>query len=158
MKNILTLLNLLLVFNGVTVFTLHENGVNILLYEDINMTEPRVTIHPYKSENNAGVILKLIDQLDTCLRISIGEEEHLYCKKGSLAVNTRNPDNGILILYEHPDRTSKITATTTIQQTVRIYGIDDEWLYVQAINDLSEYIYGWIPPEMQCPTPWTSCP
>lgn len=157
MMTILAFLNLLWAVNGVSVFTLHDNGENIIFYEDINMTVPRVTVHPYKSENNAGVILKLIYQLDDCLCVSIGEEQ-LYCPKGTLAVNTRNPDNGIMTLYEHPDRTSKITATTTIQQTVCIYGIDDEWLYVRAVNNLSEWIYGWIPPEMQCPTPWTSCP
>ena len=158
MMTILPLLNLLLAFQGVTVFTLHENGENIVFYEDVNMTVPRITIHPYKSENNAGIILKLIYELDNCLSVSIGEEEYLYCQKGTIAVNTRNPDCCILTLYEEPDRTSKITATTTIQQTVRVYGIDNEWLYVKAINDYGEYIYGWIPPEMQCPTPWTSCP
>lgn len=158
MKTILILLNLMLAHNGVPVFTIHENGENIVFYQDIGMTEPRITVHPYKSEYNAGVMLELMYSLDNCLCVNIGEEHRLYCKKGSLAVNTRNPDNATLTLFEYPDRMSKITDTSTIQQTVRIYGIDDEWLYVKAINDLGIYVYGWIPPEMQCFTPWTSCP
>lgn len=159
MKTILLLLfNVMMLNHGVPVFTLHESGEEVIFYTDCNMTEARFTIHPYKSENNAGVMLELIYSLDDCLCVKIGDETPLYCPKGSLAINTRNYNDTLLVLYQYPDSDSEISGFSSLQQTVRIYGIEGDWLYVKAIDDQNIECYGWIPPEMQCFTPWTSCP
>ena len=42
MMTILAFLNLLWAVNGVSVFTLHDNGENIIFYEDIKSDSPSI--------------------------------------------------------------------------------------------------------------------
>ena len=158
---VICILLLLLVMkpNGyaIPVFTLHHCGEDVILYVDSNMQEPSVTIHPYKSECNAGIIVDLIQTLPGCLLVKIGDN-FAYCRKGTVAVNTRNYNGEELLLYESPDNNSAIVGKTFVQQTVQVFGIESRWLYVEALNDKGEKMCGWLPPCMQCPSPWTTCP
>ena len=160
------------------VFTLHEDGQPISLYYDIEFKNKVIDIHPNKMESNAGEIIYIDNEFANALCVQIVPIGEMYAKKGDVAVNTRNYD-GPFFLYKEPNYESEIIGESSKQQTTPVYGvynyesgITDEslkkkitsvywlhsiWLYVHAVNDSGEKIEGWLPPEMQCPNPYTTC-
>lgn len=88
----------------------------------------------------------------------IVNDDIVYVKKGSIAVNTRNYSGEILNLYSGPDTTSEIVFQTDKVQTLPIYDINGHWLYVKLKDMNGRVVFGWLEPDMQCGSPFTSCP
>lgn len=81
----------------------------------------------------------------------------MYCQVGSLYTNTRNYNGGRLFLFSEPTNESSIIGITTIEQAALVMDAHGTWLKVQCIDEYDEPIVGWIPSNMQCPSPWTTC-
>lgn len=94
---------------------------------------------------------------DSCLRVIIDPLDYLFVRKGTLAVNTRNYNNKCFPLYEAPDAMSRLVFQSHVQQTVIVYGICDGWLFVEAQDEYQQLVRGWLPPNMQCGNPYTTC-
>ena len=138
-------------------FTLHEGGAVVNFYLTPELKTTRAAIYPYKEESNAGIVVEIIGVVDSALLVKISEE-YLFCHKGDLAINTRNYDGAPFILYESPSYNSTPTGYSEKQQTLRIYDFHNGWLLVNATDDSNGIINGWLPPEMQCPSIWSTCP
>ena len=153
-------LNTLKVFSQdvrVEAFTWHSDKDPIALYGDASRTEKRIDIYPNIHEGMAGCIVYIDGELDSCLRVSIEPAGYFFVEKGALAVNTRNYDNDPFVLYEYPDRKASVIVQIRAQQTVRIFGMKNGWLFVEARTDCGSCIRGWLPPELQCGNPYTTC-
>ena len=137
-------------------FTIHTKGKVVKLYLTSDLHKVRIAVYPYKAEANAGIQVEVMGVADTSLRVKVGDEL-LYCHKGDLAINTRNYDGTEFILYKLPDRDSDVSGSSSREQTLRVYNISGDWLFVKGEDDKGRPIEGWIPPEMQCPSVWTTC-
>ena len=138
------------------VFSVHPDGRTVIIYNDANLSSKRMEVYPYAEESMAGVMLYVKGETGNALAVIIGPEI-LYIRKGTVAVNTRNYDGSELLLYEEPHEDAAVVFHDTREQTVLVYGIHDKWLYVEAINAAGQRFRGWLPPDMQCGSPWTSC-
>ena len=161
MRNVLMTICLMLchiaIAQPVPSFTFHESGQNVFFYTSLDMQNVRVAVYPYVEEDNVGILgVYVIGAMGDALSIRLGEE-YLYCQKGVLAVNSRNYDNSLMTLYEQPDYGSAPTGTSSKQQTLKIYDCFEGWLLVKGVDDIGTEIIGWLPQEMQCPNPWTTC-
>ena len=105
----------------------------------------------------AGMIFYIDVESDSCLRVIIDPLDYLFVRKGTLAVNTRNYNNKCFPLYEAPDAMSRLVFQSHVQQTVIVYGICDGWLFVEAQDEYQQLVRGWLPPNMQCGNPYTTC-
>ena len=105
----------------------------------------------------AGMIFYIDVESDSCLRVIIDPLDYLFVRKGTLAVNTRNYNNECFPLYEAPDAMSRLVFQSHVQQTVIVYGICDGWLFVEAQDEYQQLVRGWLPPNMQCGNPYTTC-
>ena len=141
----------------VEAFTLHSSKEPVTLYGDASLTEKSIDIYPNVHEGMAGGIVYIDAELDSCLRVVLEPAGWFFVEKGVLAVNTRNYDNTPFFLYEYPAGTAPVVARIQDQQTVRIFGIKNGWLFVEAQADCGSYIQGWLPPELQCGSPYTTC-
>ena len=121
------------------------------------MKDIRITVFPYKAEANVGIMVEVVSELENVLVVQMGIET-FFCKKGELAVNTRNYTDQRLILYLEPDLCSQSSVISQEQQTVKIYGIHEEWFLVEAEDEQGRLRQGWLPPDKQCWNPWTTCP
>lgn len=140
------------------VFTLHPDGAPVTLYEDFDLTNKRMDIYPDPYECNAGFMVYIDGQFKNALCVRIGAMNNtLYIPQGKLGVNTRNYDLE-LYLYEQPSRNSSVALKFHEPQTVAIYGIEEGWLYVEALSDDGKPVRGWLPPDRQCGNPYTTCP
>lgn len=139
------------------VFTWHADAGPVALYDDTALTDKRIDIYPDINENMAGCIVCIDAELESCLRVAIEPLGIFFVKKGSLAVNTRNYDNDSFFLYEAPDMASRCVFQSTVQQTVIVYGVCNGWLWVEAKDQDRKSIRGWLPPNMQCGNPYTTC-
>lgn len=137
-------------------FTIHPKGKVVKFYLASDLRKVRIAVYPYKDEFNAGIEVKVMGSADNSLRVEVGDEL-LYCHKGDLAINTRNYDGSEFILYKLPDRDSEVSGFSSREQTLRVYNISGDWLFVKGEDDKGRPIEGWIPPEMQCPSVWTTC-
>ena len=138
-------------------FTIHPDGRPVNFYSDPEMKDIRITVFPYKAEANVGIMVEVVSELENVLVVQMGIET-FFCKKGELAVNTRNYTDQRLILYLEPDLCSQSSVISQEQQTVKIYGIHDEWFLVEAKDEQGRLRQGWLPPDKQCWNPWTTCP
>jgi len=137
-------------------FTIHENGGPINFYLEHNLQKIRIVVYPYIEESNAGLEVNIVSAMNNALKVAISGE-YLFCRKGDLAINTRNYNNSSFILYKAPHKYSMPVGKSYKQQTLRIYDIDNGWLFVEGKDDNGKIIRGWLPPEMQCPSVWTTC-
>ena len=142
--------------NTTQAFTIHEEGIPIKFYLEHDLQKVRIVVYPYIEEHNAGIEVNIVGALNNALKVEISGE-YLFCKKGDLAINTRNYDNSPYILYNMPHKNSISVGKSYKQQTLRIYDINNGWLYVKGKDDNGKIIQGWLPPEMQCPSVWTNC-
>jgi hypothetical protein len=79
-----------------------------------------------------------------------------WIELGNLGINTRSRDSKLL-LYEQPDYQSKsLTITLDYDRMVRVTAISSNWLKILLIYDNKSLNY-WLPPEYQCPNPYTTC-
>lgn len=142
-------------------FTVHPQGKTVKCYEfskNGKCKKIRYKIYPMKEECNAGAIVQCVSSRnDKYLGIVINGE-HLYVKKGYIAVNTRNYGGKTLYLYKEPNKASAIIFRTDNEHTAPIFNINGDWLYICLENDNGKKVYGWIEPEMQCGNPFTTCP
>lgn len=141
----------------IEVFTWHPDDNSVILYDDVALTNMRIKIYPNYNENMAGCIVYIDGEVDQSLRILINPLGYYFVQKGTLAVNTRNYNNDFFFLYENPDIKSQPIFQSTKQQTMIIYGVQNGWLLVKAENDANQTVIGWLPPDMQCGNPYTTC-
>ena len=141
----------------VEVFTWHPDGKPVALYDDASLTKKRIDVYPDVEEGMAGMIFYIDVESDSCLRVITDPLDYLYVRKGTLAVNTRNYNNECFPLYEAPDVMSRPVFQSHVQQTVIVYGICDGWLFVEAQDEYQQPVRGWLPPNMQCGNPYTTC-
>ena len=139
------------------VFTWHPDGKPVALYDDASLTKKRIDVYPDVEEGMAGMIFYIDVESDSCLRVITDPLDYLFVRKGTLAVNTRNYNNECFPLYEAPDVMSRLVFQSHVQQTVIVYGICDGWLFVEAKNEFLRPVRGWLPPDMQCGNPYTTC-
>lgn len=111
---------------------------------------------PYEQEGNAGIMMHINKAVGDILEIQVNDET-VYCQVGSLYTNTRNYNGGRLFLFSEPTNESSIIGITTIEQAALVMDAHGTWLKVQCIDEYDEPIVGWIPSNMQCPSPWTTC-
>lgn len=139
------------------VFSWHPDGCVVTLYDDSALTNKRIDLYPDINENMAGCTLLVDQQVNGSLRVYIEPLGYFYAAKGTLAVNTRNYDNNVFYLYASPSTNSKIIMESCKQQTVSVFGVYKGWLYVNAVTEDGQNIKGWLPPDMQCGNPYTTC-
>lgn len=139
------------------VFTIHNNGEPAICYYSIDNSEIAVKIYPNKHENNAGIMLHILNSCGDKLVVD-SFCPALFIDKGKVAVNTRNYGGTSFNLYDAPLKNSQIVSTINSEQTVYIYDIDSLWLYVKAIDNNKKEVFGWLEPSMQCANPFTTCP
>lgn len=137
-------------------FSIHNNGESLVLYSDQELTRKRIELFPYEQEGNAGIMLHINKAVGDILEIQVNDET-VYCQVGSLYTNTRNYNGGRLFLFSEPTNESSIIGITTIEQAALVMDAHGTWLKVQCIDEYDEPIVGWIPSNMQCPSPWTTC-
>ncbi len=137
-------------------FTIHTKGKVVKLYLTSDLRKVRIAVYPYKEEADAGIEVEIIGSVDNALQVKFADEL-LYCHKGDLAINTRNYDGSEFLLYKFPNRDSEVSGSSFQEQTVIIYNIYNGWLFVKGEDDTGCHIEGWLPPEMQCPSVWTTC-
>ena len=137
-------------------FSIHNNGESLVLYSDQELTRKRIELFPYEQEGNAGIMLHINKAIGDILEIQVNDET-VYCQVGSLYTNTRNYNGGRLFLFSEPTNESSIIGITTIEQAALVMDAHGTWLKVQCIDEYDEPIVGWIPSNMQCPSPWTTC-
>jgi len=70
----------------------------------------------------------------------------------NIGINTRSRDNK-LILYNEPRYSSDHVVISDTDRLVKVKSISSAWLKIVWI-DKKEY---WLPPEYQCPNPYTTC-
>jgi len=162
MRNIILISIFLLLSNIVkgqdaNVFTIHNNGEPAVCYYSIDNSEIAVKIYPNKHENNAGVMLHVLNSCSDKLVVD-SFNPAVFIEKGKVAVNTRNYGGASFNLYGAPSKDSPILCTISSEQTVPVFDIDSQWMYVKAINNNKEEVYGWLEPSMQCANPFTTCP
>lgn len=139
------------------VFTWHPDGKPVALYDDASLTKKRIDVYPDVEEGMAGMIFYIDAESDSCLRVITDPFDYLFVRKGTLAVNTRNYNNECFPLYEAPDVMSRLVFQSHVQQAVIVYGICDGWLFVEAKDEFLRPVRGWLPPDMQCGNPYTTC-
>ncbi len=137
-------------------FTMHTKGKVVKLYLTSDLRKVRIAVYPYKEEANAGIEVEISGSVDNSLQVRVADEL-LYCHKGDLAINTRNYDGLEFLLYKFPNRDSEVSGSSSREQTVSVYDISHGWLFVKGEDDNGCHIEGWLPPEMQCPSVWTTC-
>lgn len=138
------------------VFTVHNPDQIISLYSDKELSRKRIDIYPYKAESDAGVMLIAKRKIQNVFEIEY-EGELLYCEDGCLYINTRNYDASEMYLYSEPDSSSTIVGISNVEQTALVLDISGEWLKIHALMNDNSYMDAWIPRDMQCPSPWTTC-
>lgn len=143
--------------NTTPAFTIHKNGEPVKFYLEYDLQKVRIAVYPYTEESNAGIEVNIAGAMNNALIVEISGE-CLFCKKGDLAINTKNYDNSPFILYKTPHKNSGYVGKSHIQQTLLIYDINNGWLFVEGTDDNGNIIKGWLPPEMQCASVWTTCP
>ena len=47
---------------------------------------------------------------------------------------------------------------TNKEHTAPIFNINGDWLYVSLKEENGKKVFGWLEPEMQCGSPFTTCP
>ena len=150
--------------NGQEVFTYHALGAPVILYRDSELTMPGAVLFPQYEEYLSareypewmvGYIVQIIDEQESCFLLAFGGL-FFYIKKGEVAINTRNYDGLDMLLFEHPDKSSRSFSIGTEERTLRIYGRYKGWLltrlYIQG-----RIMEGWLPIEMACGNPFTPC-
>ena len=110
-----------------------------------------------KEEHNAGHIVEYSHSTDGYLSIIVNNDI-VYVKKGSIAVNTRNYQGSTLNLYSAPNENSPILYRIDQEQTAPIFDICGSWVYVKMKDSNGKDVYGWLEPYMQCGNPFTTCP
>ena len=70
----------------------------------------------------------------------------------NIGINTRSRDNK-LILYNEPRYSSDHVVKSDTDRLVKVKSISYNWLKIIWV-DKKEY---WLPPEYQCPNPYTTC-
>ncbi len=70
----------------------------------------------------------------------------------NIGINTRSRDNK-LILYNKPRYSSDHLVISDTDRLVEVKSISSNWLKIIWV-DKKEY---WLPPEYQCPNPYTTC-
>ena len=141
-------------------FTFHPKGKPVKCYtigSDGKYKDVQYKIYPLKEEHNAGSIVKFVFRRSNYLGIKVNNDL-VFVKKGDIAVNTRNYGGKTLYLYSRPDKKSPITFSTEKEHTAPIYDIDGDWVYVKLKDNNGKEVFGWLPPEMQCGSPFTTCP
>ena len=118
------------------VFTWHPDGKPVALYDDASLTKKRIDVYPDVEEGMAGMIFYIDVESDSCLRVIIDPLDYLFVRKGTL---------------------SRLVFQSHVQQTVIVYGICDGWLFVEAQDEYQQLVRGWLPPNMQCGNPYTTC-
>lgn len=92
------------------------------------------------------------------VRVGSGAESvYGYVKKGTVAVATRNYDK-LLYLYKSNSYKSSKQFVSYEPVYATIFGIKGSWFYVVCKGENGKTIRGWLPPEMQCPSFYTTCP
>lgn len=143
-------------FGEVSAFTIHPTGQPIACYYDETKIDTALLLYPNQHEFNVGFEIELISSTNNSLLINFNGST-FWMNIGYLAVNTRNYDNQTALLYQEPTFNSKIVYEFIKPQTLLIFGICDDWLFVK-INTDNKCIFGWLPPNMQCGSPLTTCP
>jgi len=70
----------------------------------------------------------------------------------NIGINTRSRDNK-LILYNEPKYSSDHIVISDTDRLVKVKSISSNWLKIIWVDKI-EY---WLPPEYQCPNPYTTC-
>ena len=141
-------------------FTIHPKGKAINCYtkgSDNSYKDVIFKLYPLKEEHNAGHIVEYSHSTDGYLSIIVNNDI-VYVKKGSIAVNTRNYQGSTLNLYSAPNENSPILYRIDQEQTAPIFDICGSWVYVKMKDSNGKDVYGWLEPEMQCGNPFTNCP
>ena len=139
------------------VFTWHPKGNPVTLYKNADLTQKRIDIFPDADENMVGCIIAIDKNIQQGLRVNLEPMGFFFIEPGTVAVNTRNYSNNSFFLYERPEMDAPIVMQSKSQQTVIVFNVDNNWLYVEAINDDGVKRKGWLPPDMQCANPYTTC-
>lgn len=142
-------------------FTIHPKGKAVRCYErDVKgkYKYVRYKIYPLKEESNAGAIIQYVSCHDSKYLGVIVNNDLVYVKKGDIAVNTRNYNGKTLNLYKEPNKESAIIYKTNKEHTAPIFNINGDWLYVSLKEENGKKVFGWLEPEMQCGSPFTTCP
>ena len=143
--------------NPARVFTIHPDGEPVYLYLNSDLRDIRIAIYPYSEERNAGMQVEIIEIVNNALAVKLGDE-YLFCRPGNLAINTRNYDGNPFILYANPSEHESAISGSTTAQTLKVFGALNGWLFVKGVDDYGKHIQGWLPPEMQNFSQWTTCP
>lgn len=138
-------------------FTIHKNNLDpITVYDDIN-GKIVAKIYPNQPETT-GHIFKILENKNGWFRIDLNlTNVHSWVKAGTLAINSKNYDQAVLTLLEKPSAKSNVVYNTTIEATLLLIDISNEWLKVQLRNKSGKIYLGWIKKEMACGNPYTTC-
>ena len=181
----LSLLSLLVLYCAANLFaenafTIH-NGVNtpVHIYYDTNTLSSHkllsifpcsefkirsdTELHEWIGQGNpiCGSLITILSEATHntfYVRIGSGAESiYGYVKRGAVAVATRNYDKP-LYLYESDSHKSRTIFVSDEPVYATIFGIKGSWFYVVCRGENGKSIRGWLPPEMQCPSFYTTCP
>lgn len=83
---------------------------------------------------------------------------NVWIDKGSVSLNTRNYNNEDITLYKEPITSSKKSGVLVVEQTVKILNVCNQWALVLGIDKDNKLVEGWLKPEMQCGSPYTTFP
>lgn len=147
------------VVDTVFAFTIHKHSRELKCYQNVDSKEFKFVaceILPIPYEHDTGWTVPILGAYMDYLIIEMEVFGRLYVRKGLLAVNTRNYNTSFK-LYRSPDLNSEIVDVINTEQTVYIYDKHNSWLFVRALNDNNQKVFGWLEPSMQCPSPLTTC-
>lgn len=135
-------------------FVVHSNKCKpICFYETNEFRHPILKTYP--NSEGAGIMLRIIGSVEKGFRVKINDEIY-YVKVGSLAVNPRGET---IRVYDSPNigGKSRIIPILGISEPLKVYGWQDGWVRT-VISVNGSKVSGWISPQNQCPSPYTTCP
>uniref|UniRef100_UPI00259A829A SH3 domain-containing protein n=1 Tax=Carboxylicivirga marina TaxID=2800988 RepID=UPI00259A829A len=108
------------------------------------------------------VTFEIIDSQDNWLFIKTTyngnqPEKRGWIYGGLVSVNTRNYEGQNINLYSKPNKISSVKNILKGERTVSIIDVCGQWAYVRFRDESGNSIEGWLEPEMQCGSPYTTC-
>lgn len=139
----------------VSAFT-HVESDSLVLYKAANGSFYKI-IGP---DEEAGWIVEILKSEKGYFNINIPDLDinDVWVKKGCVALNTRNYDGKKIRLYDKPNTSSSIKSYLISEQTVKVLNVCANWVYIEGKGNNGETVEGWLEPEMQCSSPYSTCP
>jgi hypothetical protein len=104
--------------------------------------------------------LQLIDAQPKWLKLLWDSTKVGWVPTNSVVVGvyTKRPINGKICIFSNSSKNSAVKAELpNTDQFAQILSIRNDWVLVKVRDINNKWVQGWLPPDCQCPEPYTSC-